>query len=122
MRFQVMDMSRLEMAAESIDGIVSFYSIIHIPKRLMSVVSSEFRRVLKKSGKILVVVKRGSSEGYVNDLLGLKTRLYSTYFTEEELENCLQTSGFELISMETRQPYEFETPVERVYAVGKKRD
>jgi hypothetical protein len=78
--------------------------------------------VLKKGGMILVVIKRGSSEGYVNDLLGFKTRLYSTYFTEEELENCLQNSGFELISMETRQPYEFEIPVERIYAAGKKRD
>jgi hypothetical protein len=28
--------------------------------------------------------------------------------------------GFELIFLETRQPYEFEIPVERIYALGKK--
>ena len=121
-RFQVMDMARLDLADESIDGIVSFYSIIHTPKRLVNVLFSEFSRVLRRGGKILVVVKRGSSEGYVDELLGFKTRLYSTYFTEEELETYLQTSGFEVIFMETRRPYDFEIPVERVYAVGKKRD
>ena len=121
-RFQVMDMARLDLADESIDGIISFYSIIHTPKRLVNVLFSEFSRVLRGGGIILVVVKRGSSEGYVDELLGFKTRLYSTYFTEEELETYLQTSGFEVIFMETRRPYDFEIPVERVYAVGKKRD
>lgn len=115
-RFQVMDMARLDLADESIAGIVSLYSIIHTPKRLVNVLFSEFNRVLRSGGKILVVVKRGSSEGYVDELLGFKTRLYSTYFTEEELEAYLQTSGFELIFMETRRPYDFEIPLERVYA------
>ena len=122
MRFQVMDMARLDIADESIDGIVSFYSIIHTPKRLVNMLFSEFNRVLKKGGKVLVVVKKGSSEGYVDELLGFKTRLYSTNFTEEELEIYLQTSGFELISLEARQPYDFEIPFERIYAVGKKRE
>ena len=77
--------------------------------------------MLKKGGKILIVVKKGSTEGYVDELVGLKTRLYFTNFTEEDLETYLRTSGFELIFMETRQPYDFEIPVERIYAVGKKR-
>jgi hypothetical protein len=67
------------------------------------------------------VVKKASTEGYVDELVGLKTRLYFTNFTEEDLETYLRTSGFELISMETRQPYDFEIPVERIYAVGTKR-
>ena len=35
MRFQVMDMAILDVANESIDGIVSFYSIIHTPKNIL---------------------------------------------------------------------------------------
>jgi len=120
MRFQVMDMARLDIADESIDGIVSFYSIIHTPKRLIHILFHEFNRVLKKGGKILVVVKKGNTEGYVDELEGFKTRLYFTNFTEEELKSYLQTCGFELIFLETRQPYDFEIPVERIYAIGKK--
>jgi len=121
MRFQVMDMARLDIEDESIDGIIAFYSIIHTPKRFVHVLFREFNRVLKKGGTILIVVKKGSTEGYVDELEGFKTRLYFTNFTEEELENYLQNSGFELIFLETRQPYEFEIAVERIYAVGQKR-
>ena len=43
MRFQVMDMARSDIADESIDGIISFYSIIHTPKRLIHFLSHEFK-------------------------------------------------------------------------------
>ena len=122
MRFQVMDMARLDIADESVDGIVSFYSIIHTPKRFIHTLFHEFNRVLKKGGKLLIVVKKGDTEGYVYELEGFKTRLYFTNFNEEELKSYLQTCGFELIFLETRQPYEFEISVERIYALGKKID
>jgi len=59
MRFRVMDMTRLDLADKSIDGIISFYSIIHTPKRLMNILFYEFNRVLKRGGQILIVVKKG---------------------------------------------------------------
>ena len=78
--------------------------------------------MLKKGGKIRVVVKKGDTEGYMEEWEGFKTRLYFTNFTEEELKRHLQTFGFKLIFLETRQPYDFEIPVERIYATGKKID
>ena len=120
MRFQIMDMARLDIADESIDGIISFYSIIHTPKRFMHVLFCEFNRVLKKGGRILVVVKKGETEGYVDELEGFKTRLYFTNFTEEEVKSFLEANGFRVIFLETRQPYDFEIPVERIYAIGRK--
>jgi len=120
MRFQTMDMTRLDIADESIDGIISFYSIIHTPKRFMHALFREFNRVLKKSGKILIVVKKGDTEGYVDELEGFKTRLYFTNFREEEIEGFLETNGFRVTLLETRKPYDFEIPVDRIYAVGEK--
>lgn len=121
MQFQVMDMTKLGIADASIDGIISFYSIIHTPKRFVNILFQEFNRILKKSGKILVVVKKGDREGYVDELLGLKTTIYTTYFTEKDLEIYLLANGFELIFLETRQPYDFEIHVERIYAIGRKK-
>ena len=118
--FQIMDMAKLGIADESIDGIVSFYSIIHTPKRLVHMLFREFGRVLKKGGKILVVVKKGNTEGYVDELAGFRTHLYFTSFTEEELKSYLQTYGFEPVFLEARHPYDFEIPVERIYAIGRK--
>ncbi len=120
MRFQIMDMARLDVADESIDGVVSFYSIIHTPKRFMRVLFCEFNRVLKKCGKILVVVKKGEAEGYVDELEGFKTCLYFAHFTEEEVKSFLEANGFRVIFLETRQPYDFEISVERIYVIGKK--
>lgn len=120
LRFQVMDMAKLKIADGSIDGIVSFCSIIHTPKRFIRILFREFNRVLKKGGKILIVVKKGSLEGYIDELVGFNTRLYFTNFTEEELETHLQTPGFELIFLKIRQSYNFEIPVERIYAIGRK--
>ncbi|MGD8545912.1 MAG: class I SAM-dependent methyltransferase [Candidatus Bathyarchaeota archaeon] len=120
MRFQVMDMTRLNIKDESIDGIISFYSIIHTPKRYMHLLFREFNRVLKKYGKILIVVKKGKTEGYIDELEGFKTQLYFDNFVEEEITSYLETNGFEVIFLETRQPYDFEMPVERIYAIGRK--
>ncbi|MDH5787672.1 MAG: class I SAM-dependent methyltransferase, partial [Candidatus Bathyarchaeota archaeon] len=120
MRFQIMDMARLDIADESIDGIISFYSIIHTPKRFVHVLFCEFNRILKKNGKLLVVVKKGETEGYKDELEGFKTDLYFTNFTEEEIKSFLEANGFAVIFLETRQPYDFEIPVERVYAIGRK--
>ena len=88
----------------------------------MHIIFQEFNRVLKKDGKILIVVKKGNTEGYVDELEGYKTRLYFTNFTEDELSNYLEASGFELTFLETRQPYSFEIPVERIYVIGRKID
>ena len=48
MKFSVMDMCKLQFPDESIDGMVAFYSIIHIPKEFIKLAFKEFNRVLKK--------------------------------------------------------------------------
>ena len=120
MRFETMDMAKLDIADESLDGIVSFYSIIHTPRKFVNVLFREFYRVLKKHGKILVVVKKGETEGYIDELEGFKTSLYFTNFKEGEIEDYLKANGFTAVSVKTRQPYDFEIPVDRIYAIGEK--
>lgn len=118
MEFRVMDMARLEMAGGSVDGIVSFHSIIHTPKRLQPLLFREFSRVLKPGGRVAVVVKKGGGEGYVDELMGLKARLYFASFSEAEVRGLLESGGFRVELIRTRQPYGFEIPVERIYAIG----
>jgi len=118
MLFQVMDMADLDLADESVDGIISFYSIIHTPKRFQPMLFREFNRVLKMGGRIAVVVKKGDTEGYVEELIGFKTRLYFANFNEEEIRNYLEANKFRVVSLETRRPYDFEIPVDRIYATG----
>lgn len=76
--------------------------------------------MLKKDGRILVVVKKGETEGYVDELEGFKTRLYFAGFSEAEVNTYLEANGFNVVFLETRKPYAFEIPAERIYALGRK--
>jgi len=120
MRFEVMDMADLDLADESVDGIIAFYSIIYTPKRFQDVLFREFNRVLKMRGRICVAVKKGGTEGYVDELMGFKTRLYFANFNEAEIRSYLKANKFRVVSLETRRPYDFEIPVDRIYATGVK--
>ncbi len=118
--FRVMDMAKLGIPDGSVDGIISFYSIIHTPKRLQPLLFREFRRVLRDGGRIAIVVKKGDGEGYVDSLVGFKTRLYFANFSEAEIRGYLEAGGFRVELLKTRPPYGFEIPADRIYAIGVK--
>jgi len=121
MDFERGDIAQLAFDAGSFDGILSYYSIIHTPKRYMPDIFNEFHRILKPGGTVLIAVKAGTTEGYVTDLLGIETELYFTFFTEEEIAQYLEQAGFQLEYIEKRTPYDFEIDIERIYAIGRKR-
>ena len=120
-RFEVGDMSELKYEDNYFDGLISYYSIIDTPKKYVSKVMEEYRRVMKKNGLLLLVLKEGEEEGYQKELLGIETEIYMSLFTEEETRRYLESSGFEIIKMEKRAPYKDEIKVNRIFAMSKKR-
>lgn len=120
MKFVKMDIANLELKDNSIDGIIAYYSIIHIPKKYISEVFQEFYRVLKVGGKLLVVVKEGEEEGFQNELLGIKTQIYLTFFKKEEIIKYYIENKFKILFDEERCPYEDEISIHRIYVIGEK--
>ena len=120
MRFERGDIGNLAFDDRSFDGIISYYSIINTPRKYVGRLFREFHRVLKRYGSLLVAVKSGTTEGYLDDLLGIKTEIYMTYFTEAEIAARFKEAGFLLEFIETRNPYDFEIATERVFAIGQK--
>lgn len=118
--FDVMDISHLELPDRSLDGFVSFYSIIHTPKRLIPGLFQEFWRVLKPGGRLLLTVKGGEGEGYIESLLDLPARVWFSNFNEGEIRQYCVEAGFLPVHLETRMPYKFEISVPRIYMEAQK--
>jgi len=120
MKFECADIVNMPFDDNTFDGLISYYSIINTPKIYMSKIFDEFRRVLKPDGYLLATVKAGTAEGYIDDLLGIKIKIYSTLFTQEEIVAYFSQAGFLLEFFNKRNPYDFEINNERIFAVGKK--
>ena len=120
MRFEREDIGAMTFADGTFDGILSYYSIINTPKIYVDRIFREFSRVLKPNGYVLVTVKAGTAEGYVDDLLGIRTKIFLALFTEQEIIQYLYHTGFAVESIERRDPYSFEINNERIFAIGRK--
>lgn len=118
--FKTMDMMHTDFEDSFFDGIISFYSIINTPKEYINRIFAEFNRILKRDGKLLIVIKRGIDEGFIDDDWYEGNRVYYTYFLESEIKDYFATNNFKLDFLDTRKPYEFEFNVERIYAIGTK--
>jgi len=69
LRFEVGTMTALDLADDSVAGIVAFWSVIHVPDHAVPGVFEEFHRVLRPQGVLLVGFHVGdetrhTSEGY----------------------------------------------------------
>ena len=96
MKFECADIGSMPFDDNSFDGLISYYSIINTPKIYVNKIFAEFHRVLKPEGYLLIAVKAGTAEGYIDDLLGIKTKIYSALFTQAEIAGYFSEAGFRL--------------------------
>ena len=118
MEFRTADIMNTGFEDDTFDGIVSYHSIIYTPKVHIGSIFSEFHRILKLGGKMLVVVKKGTTEGIIDDEWYEGNIVYFTYFLESEIKKYFNDGGFTVLYSDTRKPYDFEIDVERMYTTG----
>lgn len=95
LRFEVRTMTELELADDSVSGIVAFWSVIHIPDHAVPGVFAQFRRVLRPQGVLLVGFHVGdetchTSEGYT----GRPIKVDSHHRQPSEVAGWLRDAGF----------------------------
>jgi len=69
LRFEVESFTAMECTDGALAGVLSFYSIVHVPDQAMPAVAREFHRVLRPGGVALLAFHEGDSrrhksEGY----------------------------------------------------------
>lgn len=119
-QFEVGDFTSLKYNDNHFDGMISYYSIIDTPKIHLDSLMKEFNRVLKRNGYLLLVVKEGQSEGYEKELLGIKSKIFYSLFTEKEIKDALVRNGFENVRTLRRMPYKEEIQISRIFSISKK--
>ena len=120
--FQLMDMSNIKFPSNTFDGIMSNYSLFHIPREQLKQVLSEFRRVLKEEGRILLILQEGTIEEMVDEPYRPGVKLYMNYFTIESISKIVKENGFEIESYERENTTsEFELGESKLVVYAKRK-
>jgi SAM-dependent methyltransferase len=120
--FEVMDMMEMTLEDGSLGGLVAYYSILYTPKVHLPELFRAFHRALRPRGKLLVVVKEGEGEGWIEDPMGTGEPTFFASFQETELRMILESSGFQVLFSDVREPYLFEFQVRRISIIAEKND
>ncbi|MBO0839787.1 MAG: class I SAM-dependent methyltransferase [Sciscionella sp.] len=94
-RFEVGTMTALDLADQSVAGVLAFWSVIHVPDRAIPGVFHEFRRVSRAGAPLLVGFHVGdrvshTSEGYTGQPINVDTYRRRP----ERISRWLREAGF----------------------------
>jgi len=94
--FICQDMTKLDLPAQSFDGICSFYAIIHIPREEHHALIENFYRMLKPAGVTLLCL---GAEDLLDDIEEdfHGQRMYWSHFDAATYESMLKEVGFETL-------------------------
>lgn len=90
------DMTKLDFPKEFFDGILAYYSVIHVPREEHYNLFVNFFKMLKKNGVALLCLQsEDDPEQFNDDFFGAK--MFWSGFSEEENIKLLLKVGFQII-------------------------
>lgn len=99
-KFIRMDMTKMKFPANSFDGAVSFYAIIHVPREKHAKIYRDLHRVLKPGAVIFVNASGSDSwEGYNENYLGVK--MFWSFYGPKKTLRIIKDSGFKILWKDT---------------------
>lgn len=93
-RFYEMNLTEIDFPKESFDGVISTYTIIHIPREEHEGVFKSFHDILKPKGIMLVSVASWAWEEYA-EYIG--SEMFWSHYDPDKSQKLIAKAGFELI-------------------------
>jgi SAM-dependent methyltransferase len=103
--FRQGDMMALDAADGAWEGIVAFYSIIHVPRDDMVGALGELWRVLRPGGLLLLAFHIGDDTIHLDEWWNQKVSVDFYFFRSDEIAGYLRAAGFEIEEIIEREPY-----------------
>ena len=91
-RFYKMDIRKLTFRKNYFDGIISLYTIIHVPRKYHLSILSKFYKILKPEGAMLISVGINDSKLKIENFHG--ARMYWSHFDKKKNSELLRKVGF----------------------------
>jgi SAM-dependent methyltransferase len=123
LQFSVGSMTELPAPDGCWDGLVSFYSLIHmIDDADLRAALGQYRRVLADSGLLLLAVHAGTEVRHFTDWFGADVDVSFRFFDPPWLRAELEQAGFAVEALTLREPYpDAEVPTPRAYYLARAR-
>jgi SAM-dependent methyltransferase len=110
----------LDLPAESLAGIVTFYAIIHLKRRDVVRGLKQMHDALKPGGQLLVSFHGGEGNIHRDSWYDKPVSIDVTLMGKAEMTGYLELAGFKVDGIVERPPYDFEYPTPRLYARAKR--
>jgi SAM-dependent methyltransferase len=123
LEFRCGSMTALPSGDGEWDGLVSFYSLIHmIDDADLRAALAEYRRVLADQGLLLLAVHAGQEVRHSTEWFGAAVDVSFRFFDPDWLAAELDRAGFAVEALARRQPYPgAEVATERAYFLARAR-
>lgn len=99
------DFTELELRADSLDGVIAFYGLNHVPRELLAPMLGRIHEWLVPGGVLCVAFGTSDTEGWTGEWLGAETFFAS--FPSEVNSRLVREAGF---TIERDEVVEFEEP------------
>jgi SAM-dependent methyltransferase len=121
LRFEQGTMLALDLADDSLGGIVAFYSIVNVPAADQPRAFAELHRVLKPGGWLLVAFHVGDETVHLDDWWEIPVSVDFYFFRPDDVAARLEAAGLTIVERHVREPYpEVEHPSRRAYLLARK--
>ena len=94
-KFILKDMTKLDLEADSFDGLTALYSVIHVPRKKHFSLFQSFHNILKPEGIMLICLGPDEWE-VIDEYYG--TEMFWSHYSPKKALQLLKKAGFEIIS------------------------
>jgi len=99
------DMAEVDFSPESFDGVVAFYSIIHVPREEHEALIGKIALWLKPGGAFLATWPLGEWEGEEENWEGWGATMWWSHYGAETYKRLLRECGFNINSIDVRSTW-----------------